>query len=301
MTRNHVKTAAARLLLSFGLLFGIGQAHADISELSNCSVPREVKFVREYSNGAWRMNRYVRHPWESSLVLRAYKNPEQNLASSPGHATNCSDGSYGKSVMRMTFKVKTSNYFTQQYPSIGWHIAILMKGSIYGHTPTQPPLTHYPLRNGEPVSYTGRGIIFDRNAGVQAEYYDNYNWYYAWVFNPDTSQYVWVWKTDQETAGNHPLALYDNVEYTSDVWVSNTVVSYTVTAPWAAAPTQPEPPYQYIVGRAKADWSESVPHSLSGTGFAIVPLCNWPGGCEYAGEPNPAFNVHIYDINLTWY
>jgi hypothetical protein len=283
------------VIFAFLSAVGTNNVFADtLSELSDCRVPQQVRFSREYDPSifTYRMNRYVKYATDPGLVLQTSKNTEWRPAASPSFMTNCSNGyTAGKTVMNMQFFVKTQNYFADQpggQPSIGDHLAIAGKATFYGETRddiVNHTVIHDPLQStGNTVSYTARGIVLglDPYQDVQAELFDNYHRDCSGSSLP--CPYV-----HQEVGHLASWGVADNIEYFVDVWVSETGVSYTVYDQWS----------NLIVDH---DFWEANTLSLSGTGFGFVPLCRGTSpACEYSGEVAPAFDVHIYGLNITWY
>lgn len=263
------------------------QAHADVSEANECRVPTEIYFSREYPD--YLVRRYVRFPGSNYYTLLSGPNLQAHAGSGPSYGQNCTTGSAGKTVMQMTYKLKTRNVFST--PLVD-HIAFGMRGYFFSYDGACPRTAAFGLTNGYPLGYRARGIIFHRAWGIKGELFNNYD-------TDNTAGCPSIYN-DIEKA-TQPLALYDNVEYAVNIYVSATAVSYRVVQ--TSNPTNMADRMYSSPG----SWTEQKPLPLNANGFAVVLLCNTTSHgtntCELPAipPPDPTFSVHIYDLNVTWY
>ncbi|HLK99005.1 MAG TPA: hypothetical protein VK539_00395 [Myxococcaceae bacterium] len=274
MKISRCVTVAARFSAVVLALFLVTPVMADVSEASVCAVPQEIKFVREPSWLGWQVVRYTRYPGETALTRR-YKNVEQRPWSAPSHITNCTPGSSGKTTQKITFKLKTKNYFNA---AVGDHIAVALRANWYGQ------YTEH-LVNGDSLRYQARGVIFRREPwftqtkGISGEMFDIYHY------------------DHQRVEANSPTeTLSDGIEYSVTALVTATHVTYTLSGGFVIGPTLPTP----------RTWTEDIHHPLSGIGFGVAVLCGTSSVSEancdapYPPPADPSMSVHFYDINVSW-
>jgi hypothetical protein len=107
-------------------------------EFGKCVVPVELSFAREYENGAWITNRYVRYaanqpaykfvpyPWAPPYP----KNPESMVTHGPAHLSNCSDRT-ADSVVRSSSTIHSLTFRFRAYglfdTGVGDHIVALQR------------------------------------------------------------------------------------------------------------------------------------------------------------------------------
>lgn len=240
-------------------------ASASMDEFTNCAVPQEILFKREYLPYFYTSvnKRYERHAG-GTLMLMDNKNPENVHQHGPAHFQNCTDAQNLMMTHRVRFLLKTTNFFG--YNGLANHIAIALRGSFsrYFMTP-----------GGDEV---GRGIA-------------------AFTWNPvmkysGTKFEKFVQNNQSITWPNeeHSFNFSDNQWYQVELRASTNWVRLIVLD-------------QY--GTLLLDRAEPVPdgNDPTGTGFGVGILCKEYTNCEYPyihpyfTEP---YEVHMNNIQMDW-
>lgn len=239
-------------------------------EISSCQLPVEVKIVREDENAIWwpplplwKTNRYNRYANEAGFAKMfttfgtSGKNPEQNVHHAPGQMVNCYPGGSASSTQWLTFRVRTSGFFSS--PAETWHIATLGKFSS----------------SNDMTAYEAIGIsLFTGHWGKQG------------VGPERASAGPGAIGTDAprlDTAAGLERVMKDGVTYFVEMHLTPTAVV------WRLHDSETNTFTDWRRYNQPAGYPP-----LSGTGVALAVLCSDPGGaCEAYNKP---FTVHFWDI-----
>lgn len=239
--------ALVAVVFASGLaLAATGTAHADISELNDCTTPQYVVFSSTGDGSD--VTRTVYYRGASAPVVLG-RNPEGNRNHAPGHLQNCTRNYGGNpdQVQWLTFKLYTRNWFGTANED---HLAVAMRAKFRNLT----------LPGSE--SYDARGFIFHRYlGGILGERY---------ALNvPGVQQQV-----ESLGAAANPGFFRNDVIYQIEAHASRNGVSYRATNTVTG---------QTFGWRYHGQLPGDV--DTLGTGLGFVVLCPTPGAANCGLSP----------------